>query len=284
MTSTGTSTGSTAKYAVRDSMTMLRRQFKHTMRYPTVMILTIGMPAVFLLLFVYVFGDTMGNGLGAPAGGGRDVYANYITPAMLVIAVAAAVQGTAISVAMDMTEGIVARFRTMAIARVSVLTGHVLGSLIQAIVGVAVVVGLAILVGFDPNATPIEWLATAGLFVLFTFALIWLTVALGLVSKTVEGASNLPMPLLLLPFLGSGFVPTDSLPAGIKWFAENQPFTPIMETVRGLLTGTEIGNSGWISIAWCVGIALVGYLWAKKLYNRDPSSAGRSYSKVISGA
>lgn len=275
---------STAKYAWRDSMTMLRRQFKHSLRYPTIMLLTIGMPAVFMLLFVYVFGDTMGNGLGGPAGGGRDLYANYIAPAMLVMAVAAAVQGTAIGVAMDMSEGIVARFRTMAIARASVLTGHVLGSLIQAMVGVAAVVGIAILVGFDPNATPIEWLATAGFFVLFTFGLVWLTVALGLVSKTVEGASNVPMPLLLLPFLGSGFVPTDSLPAGFKWFAENQPFTPIMETVRGLLTGTEIGNKGWIAVAWCVGFALVGYLWAKKLYNRDPSSGPRSYSKITSGA
>ncbi|HEX6197222.1 MAG TPA: ABC transporter permease [Jiangellaceae bacterium] len=274
---------STRTYAVRDSMTMLRRQLKRVQRYPTVALLAVAVPVILLLLFVYVFGETMGSGIGGAAAG-RAGYATYITPAILVLAVAGAVQGTAISVAMDMAEGIVARFRTMAIARVSVLTGHVLGSLIQIMLALVLVVGVAMLVGFDPNATAVDWLATAGLFALLSLALIWFSVALGLVSKTVEGASNLPMPLFLLPFLGSGFVPTDSMPAGLGWFAENQPFTPIMETTRGLLTGTEIGNSGWISVAWCVAIALVGYLWAKKLYNRDPSAVNRSYSKVVSAA
>ena len=272
----------TRSYAIRDSMTMLRRQFKHVQRYPSVTLLVLGVPIILLLLFVYVFGDTMGAGL-AGAEGGRSDYANYLVPGILVMAVAGAVQGTAIAVAMDMTEGIIARFRTMAIARVSVLTGHVLGSLIQTMLGLAVVVGVALLVGFDPNATAVEWLAVAGLLALFSFALIWLAVALGLVSKTVEGASNLPMPLILLPFLGSGFVPTDSMPAGLRWFAENQPFTPVIETLRGLLLGTEIGNSGVLAVAWSVGIALVSYIWAKRLYNRDPSATGRSLMKV-SGA
>ena len=272
----------TRSYAIRDSMTMLRRQFKHVQRYPSVTLLVLGIPIILLLLFVYVFGDTMGAGL-AGAEGGRSDYANYLVPGILVMAVAGAVQGTAIAVAMDMTEGIIARFRTMAIARVSVLTGHVLGSLIQTMLGLAVVVGVALLVGFDPNATAVEWLAVAGLLALFSFALIWLAVALGLVSKTVEGASNLPMPLILLPFLGSGFVPTDSMPAGLRWFAENQPFTPVIETLRGLLLGTEIGNSGVLAVAWSVGIALVSYIWAKRLYNRDPSATGRSLMKV-SGA
>jgi ABC-2 type transport system permease protein len=270
-------------FAIRDSMTMLRRQMKHVQRYPSVALLVMGVPIILLLLFVYVFGDTMGAGL-AGAEGGRSDYANYIVPGILVMAVASAVQGTAISVAMDMTEGIIARFRTMAIARVSVLTGHVLGSLIQTMLGLAVVMGVAMLVGFDPNATAVEWLAVAGLLALFSLALIWLSVAFGLVSKTVEGASNLPMPLILLPFLGSGFVPTDSMPAGLRWFAENQPFSPVMETIRGLLTGTEIGNSGALAVAWSVGIALVGYLWAKKLYNRDPSATNRSLTKIGSGA
>lgn len=267
------------RFALRDSMTMLRRNLKHVQRYPSVAVLVIGIPIVILLLFVYVFGDTMGSGL-AGAEGGRSDYATYIAPGVLVMAVAGAVQGTAISVAMDMAEGVIARFRTMAIARVSVLTGHVLGSLIQTIVGLAVVAGVAILIGFDPNATAVEWIAVAGLLVLFSFALIWLAVAFGLVSKTAEGASNLPMPLILLPFLGSGFVPTDSLPTALRWFAENQPFTPVIETIRGLLTGTEIGNSGALAVAWSVGIALIGYIWAKRLYNRDPSATGRSLTKV----
>ena len=151
---------------------------------------------------------------------------------------ASVAQGTAISVAMDMTEGIIARFRTMAISRASVLTGHVLGALVQTMLSLAVVIGVALLVGFAPTAGPLDWIAAAGLLAMTTLALTWLTVALGMVSKSVETASNLPMFLLLLPFLGSGFVPTDSMPAGLRWFAENQPFTPIMETLRGLLLGT----------------------------------------------
>ena len=274
---------STRSFAIRDSITMLRRQLKHVQRYPSVTLLVLGIPIIILLLFVYVFGDTMGSGIAGPQGGRSD-YANYLVPGILVMAVAGAVQGTAIAVAMDMTEGIIARFRTMAIARVSVLTGHVVGSLIQTVLGLAVVVGVALLVGFDPNATAVEWLAAAGLLALFSLALIWLAVAMGLVSKTVEGASNLPMPLILLPFLSSGFVPTESMPAGLRWFAENQPFTPVIETLRGLLTGTEIGNSGALALAWSVGIALVGYAWAKKLYNRDPSAAGRSVMKVVGAA
>lgn len=261
----------TQTYAIRDSATMLRRNLKHMQRYPTVPLMVIGIPVIFMLLFVYVFGDTMGAGLGGVSSG-RGEYADYITPGILMLAVAGSVQGTAISVAMDMTEGIIARFRTMSIARVSVLTGHVLGSLIQTLLGLAVVVGLAMLIGFSPNATPVEWLASAGLLVLFSLALIWLSVAFGLVTKSVEAASNLPMPLMLLPFLGSGFVPTESMPAGLSWFAENQPFTPVMETTRGLLMGTAIGNSGTIAVAWAVGIGAAGYLWARKLYNRDPSA------------
>ena len=183
--------------------------------------------------------------------------------------ITATVQGTAISIAMDMTEGIVARFRTMHIARVSVLTGHVLGSVIQAMIALAAVIGVALLVGFRPTAGPGGWLATAGFLAVVTFALVWLCVALGQVSGTVETASNMPMPLILLPFLSSGFVPTDSMPAGLRWFAEHQPFTPIIETLRGLLMGTPIGNDGWIALAWCAVIALGGYLWSKRLFNRE---------------
>jgi len=240
------------------------------LRYPSVTLQLAGMPIVFLLLFVYVFGGTLGAGLGGPSGG-RAEYVNYVAPGILLMTVAAAAQGTAISVAMDMTEGIIARFRTMAIARVSVLTGHVVGSMIQTMLSMALVIGVALLIGFRPTASPVEWILTAGVLAMTTFALIWLTVALGMVSKTVESASNIPMPLVFLPFLGSGFVPTDSMPTGLRWFAEYQPFTPIIETIRGLLMGTPIGNSGVLAVAWCVGITAVGYLWAKKLFNRDPS-------------
>ncbi|MEN3359757.1 MAG: type transport system permease protein [Mycobacteriales bacterium] len=260
---------STLTYALTDSATMVRRSLRHILRYPSMTVQLAGLPVVFLLLFVYVFGGTLGNGLGGAAGGRAD-YINYVVPGILLMTIATAITGTAVSVAMDMTEGIIARFRTMAIARASVLTGHVIGSMVQTMGSIAIVTGVGLLIGFRPNANPVEWLAAIGVFAMITFALIWLSVALGLKAKTVESASNLPTPLVFLPFLGSGFVPTDSLPAGLRAFADNQPFTPFTETVRGLLMGTAIGNSGVVTVAWCAGIALVGYLWAKKLFNRDP--------------
>jgi ABC-2 type transport system permease protein len=258
---------STLAYAVSDSATMLRRQLRHMMRYLGLTLNLVGMPIIFLLLFVYVFGGTLGAGIGGPSGG-RAEYANYVVPGILMMTVAGGATGTAISVAKDMTEGIIARFRTMAIARVSVLTGHVLGSMIQTMLCLVIVTGVALLVGFRPDASPVEWVAAVGVLAMVTFALTWLSVALGMVSKTVEGASNLPMPLIFLPFLGSGFVPTESMPTWLRWFAENQPFTPIIETVRGLLMGTGIGHSAIIAVVWCVGVVLASYLWAKRLFNR----------------
>jgi ABC-2 type transport system permease protein len=185
--------------------------------------------------------------------------------------VAGAAQGTAIAVAMDMTAGIIARFRTMAISRAAVLTGHVFASMIQTMLSIAVVIGVALLVGFRPTAGPAEWIAAIGVLAMIAFALIWLCVALGLVAKSVETASNTPMFLMLLVFFSSAFVPTDSLPAGLRQFAEYQPVTLVTETLRGLLLGTAIGNSAYGAIAWCVGITLVCYFWAMKRYNRDPS-------------
>jgi ABC-2 type transport system permease protein len=182
--------------------------------------------------------------------------------------VAATVQGTAIVVAMDMTGGIIDRFRTMAIARSAVLTGHVLASLIQTLASVAVVTGVAVALGFRPTAGAPQWLAAAGLVTLFAFALIWLATALGLAARSVETASNTPMFLTFLPFLGSGFVPTATMPTGLRQFARYQPFTPITETLRGLLTGTSIGSNAVIAVGWSIGIALASYVWARHLYAR----------------
>ncbi|HEX6345862.1 ABC transporter permease [Umezawaea sp.] len=254
-------------HVLADSATMLRRQLRHMKRYPSLTFMLAGMPVVFLLLFAYVLGGALGAGIGGPSGG-RAEYIDYLVPGVILMTVASAAQGTAISVAMDMTEGIVNRFRTMAISRASVLTGHVLGSVVQTLISMVIVLGVALLIGFRPTATPVEWLAVVGVLALLTFALVWLSVALGLVADSVETASNLPMPLVLLPFLGSGFVPTDSMPTGLRWFAEYQPFTPVIETLRGLLLGTPIGGSVYLAVAWCAAIALGGYLWAKKLYNR----------------
>ncbi|RNL86544.1 ABC transporter permease [Halostreptopolyspora alba] len=256
--------------ATSDSATMLGRQLRHLLRYPSLTLMFAGMPIVLLLLFVYVFGGAMGSGL-AGADGGRAEYLDYIAPGIMLITVAMVAQGTAISVATDMTEGIIARFRTMDIARVSVLTGHVVGTLIQTLISLAIVTGVALLLGFRPSAGPGEWIAAVGLLSVVTFATTWLSVALGMLSDSVETASNLPMPLMFLPFFSSGFVPTETMPTGLRWFAEHQPFTPVIETLRGLLMGTEIGDSAVLALAWCAGITLAAYIWAKKLYNRDPT-------------
>jgi ABC-2 type transport system permease protein len=261
-------------YTLTDSRTMLRRNLRRLLRYPSMTLLLVGMPIVFLLLFVFVFGGQLSHGLGPGLTGGhagRSGYLNYVTPGILLMTVAAAVQGTAIVVAMDMTGGIVDRFRTMAIARSAVLTGHVLASLIQALAGIAIVLAVAVALGFRPTADPLHWLGAIGVLVLFTFALIWLATALGLAAKSVETASNTPMFLTLLPLLGSGFVTAASMPVVLRQFATYQPFTPVTETVRGLLTGTPIGHNAIAAVAWSIGIALASYLWAVHLYtHRQP--------------
>ena len=264
-------------YALRDSATMLRRNLKHMARYPSATVMVIGIPVILLLLFVYVFGGTLGAGLDA-ATGGRQAYVNYVTPGIILVAVCGVAQGTALAVSMDMADGIVARFRTMGIARGAVLTGHVLGSTLQTLVGMVAVIGIALAVGFRPNAGFGEWLAAAGLLAMTTVAITWLSVALGLRSTSVEGASNVTLPLLLLVFIGSGFVPTDSMPAGLRAFAEYQPFTPIIETLRGLLMGTQIGHDAVLAVAWCAAIGIAGYAWAMRLYDRDPTRRVRLLS------
>ena len=258
---------STLTRTMNDSATMLRRNLKHQVRYLSVTVMLIMMPIVFLLLFVFVLGGTMGAGI-AGVGGGRREYLAYIAPGVLIVAIAAIAQGTAISVASDMTEGIVARFRTMAISRAAVLSGHVGGAVLQTVAGLVVVTVVAIAIGLRPSAGAVEWVAAFGVLVMIAVALTWLSVALGVVAKSIESASNLPMFLLLLPFLSSGFVPTDSLPSGAGWIAEHQPFTPFIETVRGLLMGTPIGTSGVQTVLWCVAITLAGYWWARAQYER----------------
>jgi len=263
----------TLALTVSDSRTMLRRSLKHQLRYPSMTVMLVGLPIVLLLLFVYVFGGQLGASLGAH--GGRGAYLDYVVPGVLLIAVASVVQGTSIMVAMDMTGGIIDRFRTMAIARASVLIGHVLGSLIQTLAAVAILIGVAFGLGFHASAGPLAWLAAIGILALFAVALIWLAVALGLAAKSVETASNTPMVLLLLLFLSSGFVATATMPTGLRQFAEYQPFTAVADSVRGLLTGATIGDHAIIAIAWSIGISVVAYLWAIRLYNRRRAAEPR---------
>jgi ABC-2 type transport system permease protein len=255
---------STLAYTLKDSSTMLRRNLRHAQRYPSMTISTIAMPVLTLLLFNYAYGGALGAGIGGGA------YIDYVAPGVILMAATSGAVATAVAVCTDMTEGIVNRFRTMAITRDSVLTGHVVGSMIQTLISVAVVIAIALAIGFRPTAGPVDWIAAAGLLAFVTLALTWLSAAFGLVTKNVETASNAPLPLVFLPFLGSAIVPTDSMPAGLRWFAENQPFTPIIETLRGLLMGTPIGNSGLVAVAWCAGLTLAGYLWARAAFERDP--------------
>jgi ABC-2 type transport system permease protein len=256
-------------HVVADAITMLRRNLLHMVRYPGLSVFTIAGPVVILLLTVFVFGGTLGAGLpGVDPAGGRNVYLTYVVPGILLITIAGGAGGTATTVAMDMTEGITARFRTMAISRAAVLAGHVLGNTIQTMIAVALVLGVGLLIGFRPTAGPIEWFTAVGLIVLIAYAISWLAVAMGIQSKSVETASNLPLILTILPLLGSGFVPTASMPAGLQWFAQYQPFTPFIETIRGLLLGTPLGWNPVLAIGWCVVITVAGYTWSKAIYER----------------
>jgi ABC-2 type transport system permease protein len=256
-------------HVVADATTMLRRNLLHVVRYPGLSLFTILGPVVVLLLSVFVFGGTLGAGLpGVDPAGGRAAYLAYVMPGILLITIAGTASGAAITVSMDMTEGITARFRTMAISRAAVLAGHVLGNTIQAIIAVALVLGVGALIGFRPTGGPAEWAALAGVVVLVSFGVSWVGVAMGMQAKTVETASNLPLILTILPVLGSGFVPTDSMPAGLGWFAQYQPFTPFIETVRALLLGTDPGWNLVLAVAWSVAFSVGGYVWSLALYER----------------
>ena len=261
---------SSLSLAVRDSSTMVRRNILHARRYPSLTLNLLLTPIMLLLLFVYIFGDVMSAGID---GGGpdRSEYIAYIVPGILLMTIGGTVVGTAVSVSNDMTEGIIARFRTMAIHRGSVLVGHVVGSVLQSIISVVLVGAVAVAIGFrSTDATVLEWIAAFGLLVLFATALTWIAVGMGLVSPNAEAASNNAMPMILLPLLSSAFIPVDTMPGWFQPIAEYQPFTPAIETLRGLLLGGEIGDNGWLAVVWCLGLAGLGYLWSNSKFNRDP--------------
>ncbi|MFE0450902.1 ABC transporter permease [Streptomyces sp. NPDC058914] len=249
---------------------MLRRNLLHARRYPSLTLNLLLTPVILLLLFVYVFGGVMSAGItGGPAD--RADYVAYLVPGILLLTAAMTTLGTAVSVANDMTEGIIARFRTMAISRTSVLIGHVIGSVIQTLTALVLVLGIGLAIGFRPDATPVEWIAAAGLLALFSLALTWLMVGVGLISPNAEGASNIAQPLVMLPFLSSAFVPVDAMPGWFGRFAEYQPFSPAIETLRGLLLGTGIGTTNAVlAVGWSLGLTVLGYLWSKAQFNREP--------------
>jgi ABC-2 type transport system permease protein len=258
-------------FAIRDSSTMLRRNLLHARRYPSLTLSLLLTPIMLLLLFVYIFGDTISAGIGG-GDANRSDYIAYVVPGLLLMTIGSTVVGTAVSVSNDMTEGIIARFRTMAIYRGSVLVGHVAGSVLQSIMSVVLVGGVAVAIGFrSADATALEWLMALGLLVLFALALTWIAVGMGLISPNAEAASNNAMPLILLPLLSSAFVPVDSMPGWVQPIAEYQPFTPAIETLRGLLLGSEIGHNGWLAVVWCLGLTMLGYIWSNSTFNRNPN-------------
>jgi ABC-2 type transport system permease protein len=261
---------STSASALWDSAILLRRDLRHSLRRPSMTIGGMAVPIVFLLLFIGVFGNTLRAGLSVVSPG-SDSYIDYLTPGILVMTSGAAAAATAINVCTDRREGMIVRFRTMAIARTSVLTGQVLGSVIRTAVSAAAVIAVAFGLGFRSSAGPIGWLAATGLFIFLTLALTWLAVTFGLVAKTPAGANSLSLIPEFLPFISSAFVPAASMQGGARWFAEHQPFTPVIETLRGLLTGTPIGENGALALAWCVLIGVAGYALARWRYDRLPT-------------
>jgi ABC-2 type transport system permease protein len=250
----------------RDTVIMLKRSLRHILRSPDTIITTAITPVAMLLLFVYVFGGAIDTG-GASAGG-DDKYVNYLLPGILLITVASGVAYTAYRLFLDLQSGIFERFQSMPIARSAALWGHVLTSLVANLISLALVVLVALAMGFRSGAGVLAWLAVIGILVLFTLALTWLAVIAGLTAKSTDGAGGFAYPLLFLPFLSSAFVPTDGMPGPVRWFAEHQPVTSIVDTLRNLYAEQAVGNDGWLALAWCVGLLLVAYGFAMVAYRR----------------
>jgi ABC-2 type transport system permease protein len=261
---------SSLSLAARDSSTMLRRNLLHARRYPSMTLNLLLTPIMLLLLFVYIFGNTMSAGIGG--GVGRSAYIAYVVPGLLLMTIGSTVIGASVSVATDMSEGIIARFRTMAIHRPSVLIGHVIGSVLQSIASVVLVGAVAVAIGFrSKDASALDWLAAFGLLALFALALTWIAVGIGLASPNAEAAGNSAMPLILLPLISSAFTPIHGMPGWFQPIAKYQPFTPTIETLRGLLLHTGIGTTNAVlAVAWCLALTALGYLWSKAQFNRDP--------------
>ncbi|MFJ6464397.1 ABC transporter permease [Streptomyces sp. NPDC091387] len=261
---------STLTLAARDSGTMLRRNLLHAWRYPSGTLNLLLTPIMMLLLFVYIFGDVMSAGIGG-GGADRSAYIAYLVPGLLLMTIGSTVIGAAVHISMDMSEGLIARFRTMAIHRSSLLIGHVVGSVLQSVMSVILVGAVAVAIGFrSTDAGVLEWIAAFGLITLFSLALTWIAIGMGLAGPNPEAAGNMAMPLILLPLISSAFIPADTMPGWFQPIAEYQPFTPAIETLRGLLLGTGIGNNGWLAVAWCIGLIVLGYRWSTSLFNRDP--------------
>ena len=241
------------------ALIMLRRNLRHIRRNPVTIFNGALMPVVMMLLFVYVLGNAFNVG---------EHYIQYATPGMILLAITYGLSGTAVSVSSDMAKGIINRFKVMNVSRGAVLTGHVVATVLSTLAAVAVIIGVGFALGFRSPATPFDWLGAIGIIAATAFAAAWLTVALGMAAKTVESAGMATVPLILLPFLSSAIVPAAQMGQGFRQFAHYQPFTPIIESLRGMLAGHPSGGYAAAALAWCAGIALVGYLWARTTFSK----------------
>jgi len=248
------------KHFFSDMGVMLGRSLRHIFRSMDTIITVTITPIAMMLLFVYVLGGAIQTG--------TDNYVNYLLPGILLIAIASGISFTAYRLFLDVQGGIFERFHAMPIARSTVLWGHVLTSLVSNVISVVVIILVALIMGFRSSAGILSWLAVAGILALFTLALTWIAAIAGLSAKSVDGAGAFSYPLIFLPFISSAFVPTRSMPAVVRAFAENQPVTSIVDTIRALLSGQLVGNDIWIALAWCVGIMLLAYIFAMRVYKK----------------
>jgi ABC-2 type transport system permease protein len=248
-----------------DTSVLTGRSLRHILRSPDTIITTAVTPVALMLLFVYVFGGAIDTGSGTGS------YINYMLPGILLITIASGIAYTSYRLFLDLQGGIFERFQSMPIARSAALWGHVLTSLVANLISIAVVIGVALIMGFRTGASVLGWLAVAGLLILFTLALTWVAVIAGLSAKTVDGASAFSYPLIFLPFISSAFVPTATMPGPVRWFAENQPVTSIVNTIRATFAQQPVGTDIWITLAWCLGILVAGYVVAMAIYRRKIS-------------
>lgn len=248
------------KHFFSDLGVMLGRSMRHISRSMDTIITVTIMPIALMLLFVYVFGGAIQTG--------TDNYVNYLLPGILLIAIASGISYTAFRLFTDVQRGIFERFHSMPISRSTLLLGHVLTSLVSNAISVVVIILVALIIGFRSPAGILSWLAVAGILALFTLALTWVATIAGLSAKSVEGASAFSYPIIFLPFISSAFVPTESMPKVVRVFAENQPVTSIVEAIRALLSGQPVGNDIWVALAWCIGIMLVAYFIAMRVYKK----------------
>jgi ABC-2 type transport system permease protein len=248
------------RHTLGDITTLLGRSLRHISRSPDTIITTALMPIAFMLLFVYVLGGAIETG--------TDSYVSYLLPGILLITIASGISYTAYRLFLDLQSGIFERFQSMPIARSAVLWAHVLTSLVANLISLVIVVLVALLMGFRSGAGVLVWLAVAGILVLFTLALTWLAVIPGLTARTIDGASAFSYPLILLPFISSAFVPTATMPGPVRAFAEHQPVSSIVDTIRELLAGRPVDSNLWIALAWCVGLLVVAHGLAMAAYHR----------------